>query len=220
MEGRIHVVTKPPGEKLLDMMVLADSIIAIGGGSVIDTAKIIAHVNGKKTLVAVPTTGAGASETSHAVYWANGRKHTIGTPMPVTCYQKDWAIPDCPLTDLRCHAHESYDSVNSTTESGEWVDLALTENEPVLAGIYAGKAIEITGTNTNHAMSYPLTGIYGIPHTTALSILRKWEKAPNLDYDIPRLVAEALSYSQIHDNTTFIATEDSVRKWYERALYQ
>ena len=52
-------------------------VIAIGGGATIDEAKIYAERN-KKYCIAIPTTGAGASETTHAVVW--GKKRRIYKP--------------------------------------------------------------------------------------------------------------------------------------------
>ena len=38
----------------------------------------------------------------------------------------------------------------------------------IKAGHIAGNAIEITGTNLLHSLSYPLTGHYGVSHGMAL----------------------------------------------------
>ncbi len=227
MEGKVYQVTQPPTEETLIVFVPVDEIIAIGGGSVIDTAKILAATSDIERVLAYPTTGAGASETSHAVYWDKGRKYTVHTPKPITIINKDFTkgLPESIEIGSGCdafaHACESIASVKATTISIELAKAALAELETCKSGVLAGKAIEITGTNVGHALSYPLTGHYGIPHGWAVGIMRSGSvvEVPDKDYDFDLLVSEALSYPQIHE-TDFKATRESVRGLYKEALCQ
>ncbi len=77
--------------------------------------------------------------------------------------------------DCLSHCLDSLWSINANEQSTSLCDTAydllLRQNDAydlVLAGHIAGKAIEITGTNILHALSYPLTGKYGITHGEAL----------------------------------------------------
>ena len=88
----------------------------------------------------------------------------------------------------------------------------------IRAGHIAGRAIEITGTNLLHSLSYPLTGNYGISHGTALGyFLPKISKLMDydvsdivgdikidLDIDIDFVIDEALKYNKIYESDIFI----------------
>ncbi len=225
MGDKVYQVTHPPDRETLDIIVPADEIIAIGGGSVIDMAKIMGAQSGINTILAYPTTASGASETSHAVYWDAGRKHTIKTPKPITLFNIKFVkgLSISVLRNSNCdalsHAWESLVSNNRTVISDQLAKAALAEPNEIIRGILAGQAIEITGTNVAHALSYPLTGHYEIPHSVAVKIMLPKFKivAPDKDYDYDLLVSEALSYPQIHE-TDFEATRESVRGLYKEAL--
>ena len=119
-----------------------DVILAIGGGSAIDTAKCVKlfcridpeHVfmeqeynNTGVPLIAIPTTaGTGSESTRHAVCYYEGKKQSISHPSIVP----DYAILEpsllkklpayqkkCTMLDALCQAMESWWSVNSTEES-------------------------------------------------------------------------------------------------------
>ncbi len=131
-------------------------VIAIGGGATIDEAKIYAKRN-KKHCIAIPTTGAGASETTHAVVWGKKKKN-IQTNKPST------VIPPFKIklskTDRR---NTVFDIL------GHLVDYlnVCSDNELVEVGIYMGKLIEQHPTNLTHPASYPLT-LKGVPHGEAI----------------------------------------------------
>ena len=81
----------------------------------------------------------------------------------------------------------------------------------------AGAAIDITGTNMTHAISYPLTALYGVPHGLSVG----WATHPCAEYQecdlhipdfdvtleginmdkkfIKLITKEAMTYSKIHD---------------------
>ncbi len=129
-----------------------DMIIAIGGGSVIDMAKLIVstastinsdaqgilradEIHKNVPLVAIPTTaGSGSEATQFAVLYINGVKHSVDAPALLP----DHAILDPSLTqampayqaaisgiDALCQAVESYWSINSTDESREYSEKAI-----------------------------------------------------------------------------------------------
>jgi hypothetical protein len=141
---------------------LADKfILAIGGGKIIDEAKIYAKQHGK-ICIAIPTTGAGATETTHAVIWGKS-KCNVATDKPITI------IPPFRI-NLSSEARR-----NSVFDIlGHIVDYlnVCTDNELIEVGIYAGKLIEQHPTNLTHPMSYPLT-LKGMPHGEAVGRVLK-----------------------------------------------
>lgn len=230
MDGDFLKVDRPPTKKTFDLK--ADSeIIAIGGGSVIDTAKIIAKNSGNKKIIAVPTTASGAVETSHAVYWNGRRKYSVRTPMPTSKINPSLlrTLPKNVIVatsyDALSQALESYWSKKATNtsrmfarRSAEMVAEQIKNNYPDLeklieGGNLSGKAIEITGTNIAHALSYPMTGFYGVPHGLAVGlVLSAVAKYIGCEFEIPEykielkrkldiglIASEAITYTQIHN---------------------
>ena len=91
------------------------------------------------------------------------------------------------MLDALCQGIESWWSVNSTAESmgysrraiegiaKNWEGYILRHQteaaeQIMLAANYAGRAIDITQTTAPHAMSYKLTGLYGLPHGHAVAV--------------------------------------------------
>ena len=191
-----------------------DFVIAVGGGSVMDTGKLInifaanpmepvdyikkkMKIESKgKTFVAVPTTsGSGSEATKFAVVNIGKTKSSL---------ENDFFIPDYAIIDYRftrslsryqtaCtgmdalgQAIESYWGVNSTEESKKYSVEAIKlimENLPeavnnseearehmAKASFLAGKAINITRTAANHAVSYPITSYFNVPHGHAVGL--------------------------------------------------
>lgn len=137
-------------------------IIAIGGGAVIDRAKIVAKKKGKY-LIAIPTTGAGATETTHAVVWGKTKKN-VKTPKPLT------VLPPFKVKlGKRARIATAYDII------GHLVDYlnVCTDNELIEVGLYMGKLIEHRPTNLTHPASYPLTLRDGTPHGEAIGYVLK-----------------------------------------------
>lgn len=140
-----------------------DAILAIGGGSCIDTAKCIKlfckmdpaknylkqeYIDNRIPLIVMPTTaGTGSEATRYAVIYYAGEKQSVthGSIMPdcaILCpkfletlplYQKKSA-----LLDALCQGIESWWSIHSTEESREHsrcaVDLIVHYEEDYLAG--------------------------------------------------------------------------------------
>ncbi|MDR2620721.1 MAG: phosphonoacetaldehyde reductase, partial [Propionibacteriaceae bacterium] len=188
-----------------------DFIVAIGGGSSIDTAKCIKHfsLDAALPLMAVPTTSGTGSEATHfAVMYKNGEKVSVADAKLLPDYvilQPDVlkTLPlyqkKCTMLDALCQAIESWWSKKATPESinyaSQAIKLALTNMESYLANEddgnrnmliaanFSGKAINITTTTAPHAMSYKLTSLYGLPHGHAVAIClpKVWRYMGNFD---------------------------------------
>lgn len=210
------LVTGTPTVETLELET-DNSIIAIGGGSVIDTAKILSG----NPIIAIPTTFSGASRTSHAVYWESGRKLNWNTEKPITIIRREYfetlprEIAQYSQADCVCHILESLTSKKATPISTFYASLALDlfrEGNWIDASLLAGDAIEITGTNVIHALSYALTSIYKVPHAEALAyLLPKFDFTLKgistglkfnviLDIDASQVADEALTYHKAHDS--------------------
>lgn len=190
-------------------------IIALGGGSVIDSAKVLAclfandieldillqspsdELRASIPLVAIPTTsGTGAEVTPFATVWDSPtqKKYSLGNVRPTV------AILDASLTlslpvqetlypalDALSHSLESLWNINRTEQSQGYATQAIEnicESLPQVleqpknllarkmlqrAATFAGLAISQTKTAIAHAISYPLTVRYGVPHGLACS---------------------------------------------------
>jgi alcohol dehydrogenase len=192
-----------------------DLVIAIGGGSVIDFAKLINILASQekniidyitnitdikksgKPLVAIPTTSGSGSEATHfAVIYVEQKKFSVTSPYILPKY----SIIDPEFTkslpsritaisgiDALSQAIESYWSKNSTAVSRSLskksIKLILqnllinvknntkeTRLSMARASNLAGKAINLTKTTGPHAISYPLTYFFGIPHGHAVGL--------------------------------------------------
>ncbi|MFA5370189.1 MAG: iron-containing alcohol dehydrogenase, partial [Candidatus Omnitrophota bacterium] len=157
-------VSGQPGPDLLKVKTDKDIVIGIGGGSAIDTAKVI---SGKKPSIAIPSTASGASITSYATLWKAGGKISVATAKPVLKLVPGISIrlparmARLTMLDAFSHAIESLWSVNATGISRGHSRSALRmlmryirskDNDLLIkAGNKAGKAIEISKTNVVHA---------------------------------------------------------------------
>ena len=193
----------------------ADVVLAVGGGSVIDTAKLINHLSAQpapaaevvrrrpgpaipgRPLIAVPTTAGTGSEATHfAVVYDEGVKRSVASPhIRPTHAVLDWRLTEnlpAEITahsglDALCQAIESIWSINANETSLVYAEEALRlvfdnlenafvgakpENrEALMRGAnLAGRAIDITFTTAPHALSYPVTSGYGVPHGAAVAL--------------------------------------------------
>ncbi|MFA3790617.1 phosphonoacetaldehyde reductase [Aliiglaciecola sp. SL4] len=190
------------------------TIVALGGGSAIDTAKVFAAlVSYKKqslgqlltrsdlvcqiNLIAIPTTsGTGAEVTPFATVWEGevNAKHSLYGITPTTAIldpNLTLTLPYSetlyPALDALSHSLESLWNKNKTQLSQETairaIELICDALPRVLnnstdidgrknlqsAATLAGLAISTTKTALAHAISYPLTLQYGVPHGLACS---------------------------------------------------
>ena len=180
MDGfdKVRVVKGAPDVSILDEVGVYEKVTAIGGGAVIDTAKILA----KNPIVSYPTTAAGSTETSWSVYWDGKKKCSIKRhkPRDVIINSEFLNIPYTVKAettfDVVSHCLDSLNSKKATKESIDYCNRALKilrnagegNVDLIRAGREAGKAIEIAGTNLLHSLSYPLTGYYNMSHGLSL----------------------------------------------------
>lgn len=225
-----------------------DTIIALGGGSVLDTAKVLSLWLRMKQLdferlldantsdihkipvVAIPTTaGTGAEVTPFATVWDSEqqKKFSISNVKPAH------AILDAELTqtlprqetlysalDALSHSLESLWNTNCTEESKQYAGASIglicdalpvvlekptdleSRRKLQIAATQAGLAISTTKTAIAHAISYPFTLLYNVPHGLACSftlseIIRRFGaqklKLQNINVDKLLNVLERLS---------------------------
>ena len=173
-------------------------LIAIGGGSVIDTAKSALFLTKKNiSLIAIPTTcGTGSESTQFATYYKNKIKQSFDDPslLPKYVILSEMFIKSLPKNilaetsaDALSQAIESYWNIRSTDESrllaARSIKLIIqnlkiaydTYNSNALGNLLnganlAGQAINITRTTAPHSISYPITSFFGASHGQAVSI--------------------------------------------------
>ena len=228
---RVRIVTSAPTKDILDEVGTEDDVVAIGGGAVIDTAKILS----KNPIRCYPTTASGSSSTSWSVYWDGDKKCSLKRMLPKDVILNGLFVEKLPddvvmstTCDLVSHCLDSMSSINATEESIGYCKEALEilRNEKnnfglIKAGDIAGKAIEIAGTNLLHSLSYPMTGHYGISHGLALGyLLPKLSKFMGYDvddiigeykidlkFDKKLIVKEAFKYDKIYEFNKKISEE-------------
>lgn len=213
--SKVIMVSEPPTKDILDIAQKVpgfigtdyfDSVVAIGGGAVIDVAKIIS----KLPITCYPTTAAGSSDTEHSVYWDGERKMNFSSTRPDSVVIDEVSLetlPESIIFQTRCDLiSHCLDSLNSKKANETSIELCRTALNKIAnsssivdlieAGRLGGQAIQITTTNLLHALSYPLTGRYGIPHGLALSWLMVKLRCL-FDSDMPEIAkASYIKYTQ------------------------
>lgn len=126
---------------------VAKTILAVGGGSCIDTAKLIKHFSNKPEaiLIAIPTTaGTGSEATPFAVMYVDGVKKSVDSSAllpnsayiyPPFTYGNSPYLTACTGFDALAQAIEAYWNIHSTPESDEYALKAmglLRETLPLL----------------------------------------------------------------------------------------
>ncbi len=152
----------------------------------------------KKTkMIAIPTTaGTGAEATQFAVVYVDGVKHSLDEPSILP----DYKIVDAELVrnlpkyqkaccgaDAYCQAIESFWAVHSNEKSKHYAKHAIALCRDYLekyvnsddyffaekmseASYLSGCAINISRTTAAHAISYPFTSKYHLPHGHAVAL--------------------------------------------------
>jgi alcohol dehydrogenase len=169
----------------------------VRGDGCIEAIKENKEMEKGSTFVAIPTTsGTGSEATKFAVVYIDKTKYSVAHENIIP----DYAIMDVDLTmslpqhqtactgmDAFCQAVESYWAVNSTDESKKYARKAIeiilknlerAVNNPnrdnreamMKAANLAGKAINISRTTACHAISYPITTYFNVPHGHAVAL--------------------------------------------------
>ena len=174
------------------------NILASNEGNPTEYIKNQKNIENKgKVLVAVPTTsGSGSEATRSTVVYIDKTKYSLDHEFIIP----DYTIVDSQLTmnlpkhitasagmDALSQAIESYWCIDSTEESKDYAREAiklimgnLTDavNNPTResreamaeASFLAGKAINISRTTACHAIAYPITSYFGVPHGHAVAL--------------------------------------------------
>jgi len=215
-----HYALGEPTDEMIDN-ILADiknidfkRVIAIGGGSVVDIAKLFAlkqaerseqlflrevPIVKEKELIIIPTTcGTGSEVTNISIALLKKKNTKMGLAgnelyadyavmIPEMLVNLPYKVFITSSVDALIHAAESYLSPNSNSYSELFSVKAMemilkgymevikkgqehfrTIIEDFLVGSnYAGIAFGNTGVGAVHAMSYPLGGVYHVPHGEA-----------------------------------------------------
>ena len=160
-----------------------DEVIAIGGGAVMDAAKILS----RHRLVCYPTTASGSPTSAHSVVWDGVNKTSVqGNPADVVEVKEEYckglkgeALLNTRI-DLWAHAIDTLYSKRATTKTKKESNFILsrmkkplTNVELVELGNLGGELIRKVSTTLMHGCSYPITGNYDIPHGRALGMMVK-----------------------------------------------
>ena len=214
---KIISLTKKYKDKEIDL------IVSLGGGSVIDTSKILSaslpnqnminlqdHYEftsffGNKNIskvfhISIPTTsGSGAESTKFSTVWNFQDKTKISIENDKITPDEVYLLSNFLVTlnfdntlypglDAICHCFDSLlnkkiteESVNLSLRSLQMFNKSFNnlllnlKNEKLRSEIHiasnlAGKSINLTKTSITHALSYPLTINYGVPHGLACAV--------------------------------------------------
>lgn len=206
-----------------------DLVVAVGGGSTIDTAKLVRYLAGKSSpsstnrnpprtrppLIAIPTTAGSGAEATHfaAMYAGNKKESVVDTAM-----RPDFAIVDSALTDslppmdtastgldALAQSIESIWSIHSTEATRTKSFEALN-----LAHCYLLGAVHAPTRESRDAMALAA-------HLSGQAIDRTFTTAPHAlsyaftaRYGIPHGAAVALTIGPILEYNAAVRDEDCV----------
>jgi len=172
-----------------------DSVVGLGGGSVIDVAKKVAMDSGLPKIMIPTTAGTGSEVTHESVLKVKGKKKAF-VDEKLTA---DVAIVDPSLMmtmsrrliassgiDALAHAvesyqckrgneltrtlaHKAYSLIKDNIRKAISYDADAISNM-ALASLMAGTAFGNSGTALGHALAYPLSN-QGVPHGEAVAIM-------------------------------------------------
>ncbi|HEV7331266.1 MAG TPA: iron-containing alcohol dehydrogenase [Flavisolibacter sp.] len=175
-----------------------DTVVAIGGGKVMDFAKgILYRHQARATLIAAPTTaGSGSEATPIAVFYQGMEKVSLDAAnlLPAIAFLDAALLTNLPPlqkaisgADALAQCIESVWNVHSTNFSETFALEGMTllwEHLPAFvetaagaaaektmwAAYLSGKAIAHTRTTGPHALAYYLTANYDVPHGQAVAL--------------------------------------------------
>lgn len=174
----------------IEVPVDADGLLAIGGGSAIDTAKF-ASARAERPLVSIPTTYSGAEWTAmygvrspdrHMVGGGGGahpvgivydvdltmelpRAESVGTALNALahCAEALYVRGRSPEGDEQALAGAHAIAASLPRVAADGSDREARE-ELLRGAAHAGYALALAGLGLAHAMAQALGGIYGVPH--------------------------------------------------------
>lgn len=197
-KGNFDLIVAMGGGSVLDIG-KSVSVFSANEGNIEDFLLKNRRIKKKGTpLVLIPTTAGTGSEATHfAVIFIKKTKYSFANDKYIP---SDYVIIDPELTyslpkrvtaytgmDAFSQAIESYWNINSTKDSKEYARKAIklimnnllkavhnpdkeSRYNMAIAANYAGKAINITKTTACHAISYPITSYFNIPHGQAVAL--------------------------------------------------
>jgi len=186
------------GGSVIDCGKLINSLSHIDDEKLI-SEYIIKNINTPKKsfFFAIPTTaGAGSESTHFAVVYLNNKKYSFANQnllpdkvfiIPKFTYSLSKYQFACSAADALCQSIESFWAVNSNSISKEYarqgieiiykniIDAVVNEDRNARKEIckganLAGKAINISKTTGPHAVSYPFTNYFNLPHGHAVTL--------------------------------------------------
>lgn len=215
-------------------------IVAQGGGSTLDVGKWLAHKYDLPLTVIPTTCGTGSEVTRYCVLMVDGKKKTFDLELPKNYVLDSRLLETLPrqvlvssALDSLSQAFEANWSKNATDESRNYAHMAINlvlmnllpaikyyddnrwRMNLLIAANFSGRAIEITKTNVCHAISYPLTEMYGIPHGIACAMtlpyfIKKWNgidltefikecELPEYKIDVNKVAGIAIKNKKLDD---------------------
>ena len=175
-----------------------DTLIALGGGSAIDTAKAMMYFAGEGVrFVAIPTTsGSGSEVTNFSILTHGDTKHPLidARMQPDVAILAGELVQELPKTlvadggfDVLSHALESYAATNATPMTRALAGSAFAtafaglpasfggdrqiRGKIHLASTMAGLAFSQSGLGMCHALAHSLGGLFHIPHGRLNAVL-------------------------------------------------
>ena len=201
------------------------------------------------SLVAIPSTAGTGSEATHfAVIYKDNVKYSIAHPylLPncaIVDAQFTFDLPPyitaCSGFDALCQAIESFWSVQASEISKGYARKAIikirenllnsiresnqkSRQQMAHAALLSGKAINITKTTAPHAISYPLTTDFGIPHGHAVALTLGYFFEINENFEDEIKVNDQRGASYVKNTMKELRTifnwrspEESREKWLE-----
>lgn len=227
LEGEKFIVNNPPTKDILQLQGKYEEVIAVGGGAVIDTAKILSN----NPIICYPTTAAGATATSHSVYWEGDNKLNFQSYIPKETKFESKFIESLPENTLQYTKYDAIshcldilwskdiDKLNKTEVKDtlkKLIDPKIKPIDVIKLGHKAGTFIQTVPTTILHALSYPITGKYGITHGKALGFLipplcRIFKQKINIkklnkfvDIDVNFIIDKAQTYNKFFNTNKSI----------------
>lgn len=168
-----------------------DKIVAIGGGTIMDTAKLLGVETGLPVICIPTIPGTGAETTGFAVCYEGRIKKSVPCEVPTSILIPELA-KSVPITKLMitifdaiAQCIESLWSNHAAEKSDEYAIKGLEHLKKVISkkyssadeilyhayvgANYSGRAINISKTTAPHAMSYYLTTSHYYPHGVAVA---------------------------------------------------